>query len=652
MNCQSNRECPPDTICDNGTCVLHKHNEFGYIYDWLDEYELPETIDTAHADKDSYLQDLYNTMTSTLDKPLPYEKWKELYGHYIDPYNPAQEELEQEAFDIKVSQTNDLFKLKTEQENRTYDLITKYSEINDSDDFESSTEMAIRHSEESEILNTKLNRHNLIVEGLNLTGKIKEQEHKLALKNLRSGDVDALTDSLNESFWNSMGTIRANYDKQRLKKNQSLDKLLLKAEHTIDSAFASKEDSIKTTLINAQNNMQSAAVDLLQNKLDRREEYDDEVWDTLGNLAKNEAFEAECLYSSDCGTNERCINNHCTHYEGCDGIGGQKDECGVCNGPGPTVSCDDQVMNDCTTVCFGLGQGCQTECFNATSSQAMACSESDCQQPASFDVSQYVINNEENILTEAGCECGGTIENPGDIGGIIVNCKEPCDDSGSYEEQYNPCVQRILASGQCVCQDSFNNSCTGCGCPEPSSEPCFSENSTVELENKKIINIKDLSIGDKIKTINSKGKVEYSKVYAWLHKSDDKADYLSINTIGAYKALEISSNHLLNVNGSYRKAKTVKIGDIVSGNKVLSIDNVTVNGEYTPVTENGRIIVDGIDCSCYAIYSHAFSHFMVSMILKPLCKLMPSIIPTWLNKKGINKVAVITSRLIGNRAGI
>ena len=46
------------------------------------------------------------------------------------------------------------------------------------------------------------------------------------------------------------------------------------------------------------------------------------------------------------------------------------------------------------------------------------------------------------------------------------------------------------------------------------------------LEN--IINLGN--IGDKVKTINKKGEVEYSEVYAWFHKSYDdyRNDYINV----------------------------------------------------------------------------------------------------------------------------
>lgn len=267
--------------------------EFGYIYDWMEGYEYTDPYASIES-QDDLLWKTYGEMTAGLDDPMPYDQWKELYGHYINVYNPNQERLLQESFDIKVSQTEDLFTLKTEQEERDFGLIEKYSAIDDSDDFESTTEMAIRHSKETEDIEQKLNRYKRISSGKALEHKKKEIQNKTLLNSMKSGQAESVVKELDEAFWDEMKVVRSQYDKERLEKNQALDKLILKSEQTVISAFRAKEDSIKTALVSAQGRMKNDAVSLLANKLASQEEYNEELWDTLGTLAAEEAFESYC----------------------------------------------------------------------------------------------------------------------------------------------------------------------------------------------------------------------------------------------------------------------------------------------------------------------------------------------------------------------
>jgi len=165
---------------------------------------------------------------------------------------------------------------------------------------------------------------------------------------------------------------------------------------------------------------------------------------------------------------------------------------------------------------------------------------------------------------------------------------------------------------------------------------CFSRNSIVKLENGNNISISKLKIGDKVKTINKNGKTEYSEVYAWFHKSyeDYRDDYINVKTED--NTLTITPQHRIFVNDVDSPASDIKVGDTISGQKVTSVDSITAYGKYAPATKNGFIVVDGINCSCYAFYSHNFCHAMVNVLLKPLVKLVPSL-GSWLGKDGINK---------------
>ena len=289
-------------------------NNFGYIYDWMEKYDMPEEYTQFEGEegKEALLLKLYNEMTGMMDPEnvLDYDQWKQTYGRYIEEYNPAEEKLTQESFDIKYGQTEKLFDLKSNQEERDYALIDKYASIDDSDNFESSTELAIRHKEETDKIDKKINRYKLISEGVSFNQKKKLAEDKSLLKNIQTGETDQIVSELDKTFWNNMKVVRSEFDKQRIDKNQALDKLLLKSEQTMDTAFQQKEDNIESLLVSSQGKLKNAAVELLGDKIELREDYEDEAWDTMGELAVGDAFLDVCSPACDSDT-EYCFRGQC-----------------------------------------------------------------------------------------------------------------------------------------------------------------------------------------------------------------------------------------------------------------------------------------------------------------------------------------------------
>lgn len=265
---------------------------FGSIYDWMENYELPGNY--TEYNQDELLEQVYNEMTAGLEAPMDFQKWKSIYGKYIDEYNPAKEELKNEGFEIKTANTEELFKLKSDQIEEDYNLIAKYSSIDNSDNFESLTEMSIRHSKESEEVDKMLNRFSELSKGKKFTHKIKDLTNKQIKSSLRSGDQDALIDSVESAFWSDMKLARLEYDKKRLNRNQSLENLILKADQTMDKAEQSKDNKMATLLTSTEGKIKNAALDHLQGISGLREEFSDDLWTTVGDLAADEAFESKC----------------------------------------------------------------------------------------------------------------------------------------------------------------------------------------------------------------------------------------------------------------------------------------------------------------------------------------------------------------------
>ena len=150
---------------------------------------------------------------------------------------------------------------------------------------------------------------------------------------------------------------------------------------------------------------------------------------------------------------------------------------------------------------------------------------------------------------------------------------------------------------------------------QPSSEPtrqtwgCFSAESTVMEEVKGMITMDELKIGDRILSDANK----YSRVYGFGHRHESvDATFLRIvlensndNRKGKTNWLEITSDHLLMVNGSMMPASVVEVGDTLQNGTtnstlvVAGVEQIQRKGVYGPFTEDGTIVVNGVIVSNY-----------------------------------------------------
>jgi hypothetical protein len=133
---------------------------------------------------------------------------------------------------------------------------------------------------------------------------------------------------------------------------------------------------------------------------------------------------------------------------------------------------------------------------------------------------------------------------------------------------------------------------------KPVSFVCFSGAASVDVENKGIIHMMNLEVGDRVKVAENK----YEPVYSFGHYDKQGfGDFLVINN-----ELEISSDHLIATKGNgYVPASSLKVGDfIMSGSdgastKVKSIIERTSQGIFAPFTTSGTIVVSGILASSF-----------------------------------------------------
>ena len=385
---------------------------FGHVYDWMEDYTLPE--DYTQTDQEDLLRSLYDDMMVMVDNPVSFEVWKRDYSRYFEVYNPAQEELLQEAFDIKYEQTEKLFDLKTKQEERDYDLIEKYASVDDFDDFESSTEMSIRHSKEQELIDQKMARYKLTSEGLNLNQKKEIASDKSLLKSLRTGKSDAIVDELDRTFWDNMKVVRSEYDKQRLEKTQALDALILKSDQVVESAFKSKTDTLDTLFQSAETNMKNAAVTLIGDQLELREDYDEELWDTMYELAAGDAFLSTCEGIT-------CLDGSCVDKE---------EDC-----PEPSACVDSWNSFEC-----GNGECAQSECL---------CSKNQGDNPENPSCLENVdVGNQTQDCSPDGDQCHGLSPDV-TFGGST--CSQACLGTPGGNFHINTFIQQAAAERDAEC---------------------------------------------------------------------------------------------------------------------------------------------------------------------------------------------------------
>jgi hypothetical protein len=135
---------------------------------------------------------------------------------------------------------------------------------------------------------------------------------------------------------------------------------------------------------------------------------------------------------------------------------------------------------------------------------------------------------------------------------------------------------------------------------------CFTGESQVHVQNQGPTKMWDLAIGDMVMVANNK----YEPVYSFGHKEAGiESEFISIATKGSRKALEMSADHMVVVEGgSNVPASLVAVRDMLvtaSGElaAVKSIRTVTRLGAFAPFTRSGSIVVNDLVVSNYVAFN-------------------------------------------------
>ena len=129
---------------------------------------------------------------------------------------------------------------------------------------------------------------------------------------------------------------------------------------------------------------------------------------------------------------------------------------------------------------------------------------------------------------------------------------------------------------------------------------CFPCNARVQLENSKIIQMKDLQIGDRVLT----KKDTYSTIYLFTHRNLNSKNIFITLTTASGQYITLTPGHYLYVNKKVMEASEVKIGDCLetieyNSDKVISISKEEEEGLFNPHTLSGDIMVNNIRTTTY-----------------------------------------------------
>jgi len=137
--------------------------------------------------------------------------------------------------------------------------------------------------------------------------------------------------------------------------------------------------------------------------------------------------------------------------------------------------------------------------------------------------------------------------------------------------------------------------------------------------------VKNLEIGDKVKTLDSNGKLTETDVIMMMDISEEDFLFFNIKTY-SNKNIRVSGSHLMAIeNGRYKFAKNLNRDETIITfdfekqvkieEKIESILIEEVDGYAAPLTMSGNLLVNGILTSSYAVIdSHDLAHAVMSPV--------------------------------------
>ena len=301
-----------------------------------------------------------------------------------------------------------------------------------------------------------------------------------------------------------------------------------------------------------------------------------------------------------CASDSQCNNNVCkakccgtkgqsTHCTQCSSTG----ECSACNtgyelvngqcakSNGDTCSSDSQCdSNVCKTKCCGT-KGQSTHCTQCSNTgECSACS-----------------TGYELVNGQCTSKCIDTTTTDASGDGCDWYDSRP-NECGSYDDD------DFVAKEMCC-------SCKGASTTDTTTEieldtsVCFPPWSTVMLKGGVAKRLDNLDFGDIVQDSPTTWSTYYFDK-SWNHREIANQTYVSLSTKNGFE-ITLSKSHLINIgSGSFVEAQYTRPGIhrlvTVDGlSEIVKVKKATISTHYSPYTYSGKIMVNGISASCYAI---------------------------------------------------
>lgn len=172
--------------------------------------------------------------------------------------------------------------------------------------------------------------------------------------------------------------------------------------------------------------------------------------------------------------------------------------------------------------------------------------------------------------------------------------------NNTFPQAPDACRSTVLGGGDSDGDGNNNN--------DDDDDPvCFPGSATVELISGKIVPMREVAIGDRVKTADG----DFSEVYFFSHRDAHvTTEFVQLTATSGLVSSEMhtltaSEGHYVHTDRGVVAAKNIKEGDTLynENNEVLTVtkkEMVMAEGLYSPHTMEGSILVNGVRASTYS----------------------------------------------------
>lgn len=136
---------------------------------------------------------------------------------------------------------------------------------------------------------------------------------------------------------------------------------------------------------------------------------------------------------------------------------------------------------------------------------------------------------------------------------------------------------------------------------EQNEEACFPGNAMVHVEERGLVPMEELVIGDRVQV----GHGDFSEVFIFGHKMAGR-QFKFVRLITEHGDITLSKGHYIYSDGQLKAAGVVSVGSVLETadgvrSAVIAVEGVSAAGLYNPHTLTGDIVVDGFRASTFTM---------------------------------------------------